>query len=94
MTNSCIILPASRSFSLYSLRVRPLRSFLNEGESVTLSGSISINMGIFKSDLLAVNGFNEDFLGWGREDSELDPPHGADRRLRVPRVDGRHPEGL
>ncbi len=26
---------------------------------------------MFKEDLLAVNGFNEDFLGWGREDTEL-----------------------
>lgn len=31
----------------------------------------SCNMGIFRSDLVAVNGFNEDFTGWGREDSEL-----------------------
>ena len=36
-----------------------------------VSGTRSCNMGIFKSDLLAVNGFNEDFFGWGREDSEL-----------------------
>ena len=36
-----------------------------------VSGTRSCNMGIFKSDLLAVNGFNEDFVGWGREDSEL-----------------------
>jgi predicted glycosyltransferase involved in capsule biosynthesis len=28
-------------------------------------------MGLFRSDLFAVNGFNEDFEGWGREDSEL-----------------------
>jgi hypothetical protein len=28
-------------------------------------------MGFFRSDLYAVNGFNEDFVGWGREDSEL-----------------------
>ncbi|MBT9138314.1 glycosyltransferase [candidate division NPL-UPA2 bacterium Unc8] len=31
----------------------------------------SCNMGIFRDDLLAVNGFNEEFVGWGREDSEL-----------------------
>ncbi len=36
-----------------------------------LSGTRSCNMGIYKADLLAVNGFNEDFVGWGREDSEL-----------------------
>ncbi len=29
------------------------------------------NMGFYKDDLLAVNGFNEDFIGWGREDSEI-----------------------
>lgn len=36
-----------------------------------LSGIRSCNMGIFKKDLIAVNGFNEAFKGWGREDSEL-----------------------
>ncbi len=36
-----------------------------------LSGTRSCNMGLFRSDLFAVNGFNEDFEGWGREDSEL-----------------------
>ncbi len=29
------------------------------------------NMSFWKSDLLAVNGYNEDMTGWGREDSEL-----------------------
>jgi GT2 family glycosyltransferase len=36
-----------------------------------ISGTRSCNMGIFKADLIAVNGFNQDFFGWGREDSEL-----------------------
>lgn len=36
-----------------------------------LSGTRSCNLGVFRSDLVAVNGFNEDFVGWGREDSEL-----------------------
>lgn len=40
-------------------------------ESKRLSGVRSCNMGIFKKDLYAVNGFNENFAGWGREDSEL-----------------------
>jgi glycosyltransferase involved in cell wall biosynthesis len=31
----------------------------------------SCNMSFFKQDILAVNGFNEDFVGWGNEDSEL-----------------------
>jgi glycosyltransferase involved in cell wall biosynthesis len=29
------------------------------------------NMAFWKSDLIRVNGYNEDFTGWGREDSEL-----------------------
>jgi len=29
------------------------------------------NIAIFRSDLLAVNGFNEKITGWGREDSEI-----------------------
>jgi glycosyltransferase involved in cell wall biosynthesis len=29
------------------------------------------NMAFWKKDLLDVNGYNEDFTGWGREDSEL-----------------------
>ena len=29
------------------------------------------NMAFFKNDCLRVNGFNEDFIGWGREDSDF-----------------------
>lgn len=36
-----------------------------------LSGIRSCNMGVFREDIFAVNGFNQDFVGWGREDSEL-----------------------
>jgi len=36
-----------------------------------LSGIRSCNMGFFRKDIFAVNGFNQDFVGWGREDSEL-----------------------
>ncbi len=31
----------------------------------------SCNMGVWRSDYEAVNGFNHDFCGWGREDSEF-----------------------
>ena len=31
----------------------------------------SANISFWKSDAIAVNGFNEDFNGWGREDSEF-----------------------
>lgn len=36
-----------------------------------LSGIRGCNMGFFKEDLLSVNGFNQAFKGWGREDSEI-----------------------
>ncbi|MDA8432121.1 MAG: glycosyltransferase family 2 protein [Nitrospiraceae bacterium] len=36
-----------------------------------LKGIKSCNMSFFRTDILAVNGFNEDFEGWGNEDSEL-----------------------
>ena len=36
-----------------------------------IKGIKSCNMSFFKKDLQAVNGFNEDFVGWGNEDSEL-----------------------
>ena len=29
------------------------------------------NMGVYRTDLLAVGGFDEDYRGWGREDSDL-----------------------
>ena len=36
-----------------------------------MSGIRSCNMGIFRKDVVAVNGFNHAFTGWGREDSEF-----------------------
>jgi glycosyltransferase involved in cell wall biosynthesis len=36
-----------------------------------LHGVRGCNLAIWREDLLAVNGYNEAFVGWGREDSEL-----------------------
>lgn len=33
--------------------------------------ALGSNMGLWRDDLLAINGFNEDFIGWGSEDREL-----------------------
>lgn len=38
--------------------------------TTSLKGIRSCNMGFWKNDVIKVNGFNEDFTGWGREDSE------------------------
>ena len=47
-----------------------LTNFL-EKPSQKLPGVRTCNMSFWKDDLYAVNGFNENFIGWGREDSEL-----------------------
>lgn len=49
------------------IRLPPFFSIKNK----KLKGIKSCNMSFFRNDILAVNGFNEDFIGWGREDSEL-----------------------
>jgi glycosyltransferase involved in cell wall biosynthesis len=36
-----------------------------------LRGIKTCNLALFRRDVLAVNGFNEDFTGWGREDAEF-----------------------
>lgn len=36
-----------------------------------LRGIKTCNLALYRKDFLAVNGLNEDFVGWGREDSEL-----------------------
>jgi glycosyltransferase involved in cell wall biosynthesis len=36
-----------------------------------IRGIKGCNFAVYRKDFLAVNGLNEDFVGWGREDSEL-----------------------
>ncbi len=37
----------------------------------SLKGVKTCNFSLFKKDILKINGFNNDFIGWGREDSEF-----------------------
>jgi glycosyltransferase involved in cell wall biosynthesis len=37
----------------------------------TMYGLLGCNLGAWRDDLLKVNGFDEDYEGWGREDSDL-----------------------
>ena len=41
------------------------------GRSRRLAGIRSCNFGVARDDLYAVNGFDEAYVGWGREDSDL-----------------------
>lgn len=56
-------------------RINCLRSSLLarlfSGENRGLAGIKTCNFAFWKADAVAVNGFNEDFIGWGREDSEF-----------------------
>ena len=40
-------------------------------EKTILRGIRGCNLSLWREDMLACNGYNEDFTGWGREDSEL-----------------------
>lgn len=52
------------------LRSRVL-SLICSHASTGLDGIRTCNFAFWRTDALAVNGFNEDFEGWGREDSEF-----------------------
>ena len=39
--------------------------------SVLWRGARGANIGIWRSDLIAIDGFDSGFSGWGREDSDL-----------------------
>lgn len=57
---------------LQAFRLPWLRNLLLKKEkSHWHKGIRSANMAFFKQDALAINGFNNDFIGWGREDSEF-----------------------
>ena len=49
----------------------PLLSRLFSFSSKRLSGTKTCNFAFWKEHAEIVNGFNEDFIGWGREDSEF-----------------------
>ena len=48
-----------------------LLSVLISKTSEKLKGIKTCNMSFYKTDCYQINGFNEDFIGWGREDSEF-----------------------
>lgn len=46
-------------------------SSLFSKEVINLRGIKTCNLAFFKKDCIRINGFNNDFIGWGREDSEF-----------------------
>jgi glycosyltransferase involved in cell wall biosynthesis len=48
-----------------------LARLFSSHSSKNVRGTRGCNMSFWKSDLIKVNGFNEEFVGWGREDSDI-----------------------
>jgi glycosyltransferase involved in cell wall biosynthesis len=53
-----------------TLRIPFIAPFLYYSKN-DISGVIGCNMAFWKSDFIQVNGYNNDIVGWGREDSEI-----------------------
>lgn len=56
---------------LATIRCVPLSDWLATRHNQHHKAIKSCNMGFFREDALRVNGFNNQFVGWGREDSEF-----------------------
>ncbi|OBX02435.1 MULTISPECIES: glycosyltransferase family 2 protein [Gallibacterium] len=48
-----------------------INRFIHKEKKNYFKGIRSCNMAFFREDALKINGFNNDFVGWGREDSEF-----------------------
>jgi glycosyltransferase involved in cell wall biosynthesis len=57
----------NRAVPLFALPLGPLRKL----NTRAWRGARGANIGIWRSDLIAVDGFDSGFSGWGREDSDL-----------------------
>jgi glycosyltransferase involved in cell wall biosynthesis len=58
---------SNRQFPLLRLGFNRLRKL----SAKRWQGAKSCNLGLWKKDFLTINGFDESFLGWGYEDSDL-----------------------
>ncbi|HEX8270175.1 MAG TPA: glycosyltransferase family 2 protein [Flavobacterium sp.] len=57
----------------YKYQVRKPSKWKKKTKYVTdiSDGTYGCNMGFFRKDVLEINGYNENFIGWGPEDSEM-----------------------
>lgn len=55
---------------LYAIN-SPLLQKLGFGSPNSISGTKGCNMAFWRDDVIKVNGFNEEFIGWGKEDNEF-----------------------
>jgi glycosyltransferase involved in cell wall biosynthesis len=67
---------SDRTEALFTLQLRGLKHAFRWPAPLKrirsdLHGIRGCNLGIWRCDLICVNGYNEAFTGWGREDSEL-----------------------
>ena len=58
-------------FVLNSLRSRILRKYMAKRYARSIGHMRGCNMAFWKEDVIKVNGYNEDLLQWGHEDSEF-----------------------
>jgi glycosyltransferase involved in cell wall biosynthesis len=58
---------SNRLFPLLRLKLNKLRKL----SAKHWRGAKSCNLGLWKKDFLTINGFDESFIGWGYEDSDL-----------------------
>src|SRR5664280_2768383 len=49
----------------------PISNLLRKVTPNSWNGVMTCNMAVSRKDLIKVNGFNEDYVGWGLEDSDL-----------------------
>jgi glycosyltransferase involved in cell wall biosynthesis len=77
----------NRLAALLSLPLGPLR----KRQARAWRGARACNLGIWRADLVAVDGFDSGFAGWGREDSDL---FVRLMRAGVRRKDGRFATGV
>jgi glycosyltransferase involved in cell wall biosynthesis len=66
-----LMLRLQNKINRISVFLRLPLGFLRELQPKKWQGAMTCNLGVWKRDFLVVNGFDEQFEGWGYEDSDL-----------------------